>query len=192
MAMERVTLRRGLRFTKFPTMARANYFGLGLLLTALVALPAAAADGPSPEGFWVMKGYVIQVERCGAGICGQLVGLKPGRNPATALDRKNPDPQRRVQLLCGLKLFGGFKQSQSDRAKWEGGWIYNPDDGRTYSSEFRVEPNVLKVRGYFLTPIIGKTVSVVRETTPASRCPQFERSTSASGQQANNAAPEGR
>ena len=173
-------------FTKFGAMARLAPLVLAPML-ALGSAPGQAAESVSPDGYWVMRGYVIQVERCGAGICGQLVALKPGRNPQTAYDRKNPDPQRRTQLLCGLKLFGDFRQARNDRAKWEGGWIYNPDDGRTYSSEFRVEgPNALRVRGYFLTPIIGKSVILTRETVPQSRCPQFEASVPAGTQQANS------
>ena len=178
-----------MRLAKLPPMRRLNAFALGLTLFALGTSPGDAADSASPEGYWVMRGYVIQVERCGAGICGQLVALRPGRNPETALDRKNPDPQRRTRLLCGLELFGGFRQARNDRAKWEGGWIYNPEDGRTYSSEFRVDgPDTLKVRGYFLTPLIGRTVTLSREAEPQSRCPDLLHS-AGGAQQATNEAP---
>jgi uncharacterized protein (DUF2147 family) len=142
------------------------------LLAALWGAPGRAASEVSPEGYWLTKGYLVHITRCGPAFCGQLAGLRTSNRPDSArLDSRNKDSSKRSRPLCGIALFGDFRPSPREAGKWEGGWIYNPDDGRTYSSEARLQsPDRLKVRGYIGLPLIGRDLILVRAQEPAPRC----------------------
>ena len=61
------------------------------------------------------------------------------------------------------------------QAEWEGGWIYNPRDGKTYRSTMKLgEDDTLEVRGYILSPIFGRTIVLIRGEEPAERCDASE------------------
>ncbi|NJR20288.1 MAG: DUF2147 domain-containing protein [Hyphomonadaceae bacterium] len=62
------------------------------------------------------------------------------------LDTNNPNPALRTRPLIGLNILSGFTR-QADNS-YKGGTIYNPEDGRTYRSEFRLKPDGrLEVKG---------------------------------------------
>jgi uncharacterized protein (DUF2147 family) len=80
-----------------------------------------------------------------------------------AHDNKNPDPAFRQRLLCGLTILQGLQPAGLEH--WDGGWLYNPDDGRTYrvSAELR-SADVFKARIYLGVPIFGETKTLQRVT----------------------------
>jgi uncharacterized protein (DUF2147 family) len=132
----------------------------------------AAQAQASPEGYWVDEdnSFVVEVARCGAHLCGEIVGLQP--SDAHQLDVRNSDKTKRQRSWCGLDVMGNLKQSPREAGKWEGGWVYNPKDGKTYSSEMRLDgPDRLKVRGYVLGPMFGKNLNLYRENSVTFRCP---------------------
>ncbi len=44
--------------------------------------------------------------------------------------------------------------------KWTGGRLYDPKNGHTYSGEMvLVSPDRLRLKGYFLIPLFGKTTT---------------------------------
>jgi uncharacterized protein (DUF2147 family) len=143
----------------------------------LTVTPSHAATEASPEGYWLTKGFVVRISQCGSAFCGELVGLNRSSRPDDVrLDSRNKDPSQRTRPLCGMDLLGDFQPSKREAGKWEGGWIYNPDDGKTYSSEVRLQgPNTLKARGYFLVPLLGRDITLVRESSPTARCPGADR-----------------
>lgn len=123
-------------------------------MISIIAAAAIAAAGPDVAlGRWKteVRNGIVEIERCGASICGKLVtsdGLKA--NPALA-DVKNKDAALRSRPLRGLTILSGFAR---DGAAWSGGSIYNADDGKTYSA--RVTPegaDRLKVRGCIFVPL---------------------------------------
>jgi len=67
-------------------------------------------------------------------------------------------------------VLGNFVPS-SKAGAWEGGWVYNPENGKTYKSvmEF-VGGGTLKVRGYVLVPLFGRNETLTRVSAPARRC----------------------
>lgn len=68
-------------------------------------------------------------------------------------DGKPPhDPKGR--LNCGLEILQIGRQT--DPGIWAGK-IYNPDDGSDWNCEVWVEGNTLRLRGYVVTPLLGKT-----------------------------------
>ena len=108
-------------------------------ITAL-AVPRSMAWAAVPQGVWLIEGKAaVQIYGCDGLLCGRVVWLQIPRDPQGQLgrDTKNPDPALRQRLLCGLTIIWGVQPAGPDR--WQGGWFYNPDDGKTYdlSAELR-------------------------------------------------------
>jgi uncharacterized protein (DUF2147 family) len=56
-----------------------------------------------------------------------------------------PDPALRDRRLLGSQILGGFRKRDDE---WVDGWIYNPEDGRTYSASLRMgAAGELRLRG---------------------------------------------
>ncbi len=130
------------------------------------------ADQSALTGFWVTDdgNWVVQIKPCSGGFCGQLVGLKVARK-TPRIDFHNPDPAKRDRPLCGLILMGGFTPSIDIAQDWVGGWVYNPQNGKTYSGKMWLDgPDTLKVRGYVLIPLFGRVETLTRETGRINRC----------------------
>jgi uncharacterized protein (DUF2147 family) len=149
-----------------------------ILLGAALCLSAASARADDPSsavGFWVTQdhGGVINIVPCDAGLCGYIVGLRTD-HPAGALvsDVHNPDPAKRNEPICGLHLMGDLKAVKGSAAKWDGGWVYDPESGSTYKAEMQLSgPNVLKLRGYLGITLFGRTETWKRESGDAkNRC----------------------
>lgn len=149
--------------------------GLGLSLITGIG-PSLAQDAPeSVFGFWVNRnGWVIEAAPCGDGICGQIVAVGGTSSNPQRYDEFNPDPALRTRPLCGLTIFGSFEPN-GEPNEWEGGWIYNPRDGETYSSNMALaEDGNLEVRGYVLSPMFGRTIVLTPGEKPAEFCDQSE------------------
>ncbi len=136
-----------------------------LLLIILTAAPAGAVDADSVIGFWITqdKDALFEIYRCGSVYCGKISSLEEPNYPPTEeqmpgrpkVDRYNPNPALRNRPLAGLPLMSGFDY-QGDNL-WKG-FIYNPEDGRTYRCNFSMAgENLLKVRGYIGIPLLGGT-----------------------------------
>lgn len=68
-------------------------------------------------------------------------------------------------------LIGGFTPVSDAKDKWENGWVYDPDTGSTYSGEAEVvDADTINVRGYVLVPMLGETITLVRQTGAIVRC----------------------
>jgi uncharacterized protein (DUF2147 family) len=52
-------------------------------------------------------------------------------------DLNNPDPALQTRTILGLPLITGFKPNGA--GKWNGGKIYNPQDGKTYNSKLELD-----------------------------------------------------
>ena len=122
-----------------------------LLAALAAAAPAGTPADPAPgvSGRWITPGRdgVFRIDRCGAGLCGWLVGMRyDGSMPLDVYHR----PQ------CGLMLLSGFRPADA-AGRWHGS-ILDPDSGRSYQATiWSPAPNVLKLRGYLLLPILGQT-----------------------------------
>jgi uncharacterized protein (DUF2147 family) len=153
-----------------------------LLLVAL-ALAAPASGTPEPEGnrdirgLWVdhregdRRKVAVWIEDCDGLLCGRIYWLKKplSAGGAPKRDRHNPDAALRDRPLCGLPILTGFRRVEEDQ--WSAGRIYNPNDGRTFSSTIHLEPDgSLQVRGYVGFTLFGKTVVWVRPREALARC----------------------
>ncbi|MEI7607290.1 MAG: DUF2147 domain-containing protein [Rhodospirillaceae bacterium] len=140
---------------------------LAVLLLAMASLPAAAepaaAEKDSAFGVWFTQDHdaAFDLYPCAEGaLCGRLIWMADespdpgGEGPPR--DLKNPDPAKRSHTLCGMELLTGFHQDED--GIWDGGRIYNPEDGELYRVRIDVRgPFTLGLRGYILIPLLGRT-----------------------------------
>lgn len=113
-----------------------------ILSLSLAALLASAADLPvQASGLWRTPsdgGSLVRVEPCGGKLCGSIVSSpRLTVNPAQQ-DVLNTDATRRGRKLKGLRILEVTPRADGLRAD---GWVYNPEDGRTYKGALRVEPD---------------------------------------------------
>lgn len=123
-------------------------------MIGLSMLAAAAAMSPDVAlGRWrtETRNGIVEVERCGASICGKLLSSDGLRANPNMLDSKNKDVSLRGRRLMNLQFLGGF--TRGDR-EWDGGTIYNGDDGGTYKATVTpIDADHLKVRGCIVWPL---------------------------------------
>ncbi len=146
-------------------------------MLAVGAPPLLAADGQSPVGLWKndAEGWVVETFACRSGICGRLVGFRPGERGPDPKDTHNPNPAARYRPLCGMVLLGGFAPARSKAppggAAFEGGWIYDPVSGSTYSGQaWMTGPDTMELRGYVGMPFFGRTLTMTRTHDITNRC----------------------
>lgn len=129
---------------------------------ALVAVAASStAQGSAAaeriEGTWLNgKGDgKVEIYRCDGKYCGKIVWLTvPGVK--VPLDVHNPDPALRHRKLQGLRVIDGLEYDGD--TTWSGGTIYDPRSGHTYSFKASLKgDDVLRLRGYVLLPLFGRT-----------------------------------
>ena len=123
-----------------------------LVVMLLAAVNAPAADGVM--GDWVSGSRsVVRVYACGTDVCLKVVRLPP--NPPSLVDVKNPDTKLRGRAICGLDIGTGFRRV--DAAHLEGGWLYDPQSGKTYRGTIAVSGDVMSLRGYVGIPLFGRS-----------------------------------
>lgn len=140
------------------------------IILACMLLPAAAlASGEADAilGVWwnQEKDAHIEIYKCGQEYCGRIVWLKEpdyaadsreGVPGTPVLDHNNPDPALRRVPVMGLRIVHGLSYAGDDL--WKGGRIYDPKNGKTYSSKITlVSRNRLDLRGYIGISLLGRT-----------------------------------
>jgi uncharacterized protein (DUF2147 family) len=143
---------------------------LGILALGVACLFSSAAHAQNQDaivGKWLNQEKEAQIEiaPCGGKYCGKIIWLQepnyPPQDPKgmgdkPKVDRENPDPAKKGRPILGLNLVWGFTFAGENR--WEGGFIYDPRDGKTYKCKMTLEtPDHLKVRGFIGISLIGKT-----------------------------------
>ena len=95
-------------------------------------------------GLWWTEGKKAKVEiyKNGDHFEGKVVWLEKN-------DRGDDHP------LMGKKLIHGFRQQD---ARWIGGKVYDPENGKTYDSILKLQGKSLEVRGFIRMPMFGKSV----------------------------------
>lgn len=97
---------------------------------------------------------LIKIEVVGDSLTGTAVG---GEN-RDGRDDKNPDPSLRNRPLLGINILSGFRSENREMTKWTGGTVYDPNNGKTYSSTIEADGDSLKIRGFVGLPLFGRTV----------------------------------
>jgi uncharacterized protein (DUF2147 family) len=119
----------------------------------LLAAAAALASPAALTGRWETptRHGVVEITPCGGSICGRLVDSDGLRANPQLRDVHNRDAGQNGRPLKGLLMLQGF--SPSDKG-WDGGTIYNPDDGGTYKATITmVDADTLKLRGCIVWPL---------------------------------------
>ena len=125
-----------------------------LLLVLLVATGSIFAQnnaGDKVLGTWLNeeKDGKIEIYKSGNKYFGKLVFDGSSRT-----DIKNPDPKLRSRKLQDLVLLTNFTY---DDGEWEGGKIYDPKSGKTYSCIMKFKGNILQIKGYIGITLLGRT-----------------------------------
>jgi len=136
-----------------------------LLLAVLGAAVAARASGATPVGVWYAEGGTarVQIEPCGAELCGRVVWLRsPLDDDGCDLrDRRNPNPALRGRKVAGLEILRGLTPRAD--GTWRSGRIYDPTSGSTYTCQLTLDgDDRLRLRGYVGVPLIGRTTTWTR------------------------------
>ena len=138
---------------------------LGLGLFAAIAHAQA-----TPAGLWKTiddeskkEKSLIRITEAGGVFTGKLEKLlDPSAKPDAVCDLCTDD--RKDKPVVGMTLIKNVKQSDSDKGRWDGGEILDPNNGKTY--KVRLTPGeagkTLAVRGYIGAPMLGRTQTWVR------------------------------
>jgi uncharacterized protein (DUF2147 family) len=90
----------------------------------------------------------------------------PRGRPLT--DGLNPDQSRRNTPICGLQIIGNLGRGNRG---YEGGWIYNPEDGSRFDVDIRLKSSdQLIVHGYAGIRLLGETFTWTRAPDTLQRC----------------------
>lgn len=140
---------------------------LAMTMALLFSSAVQAQNQDAIVGRWWNQEKEAQIEiyPCDGKYCGKIIWLKEPNYPANdpkgmggqpRVDRENPDPTKRGQPILGLNLVESFTYAGGNL--WEGGFIYDPREGKTYKCKMTLEtPDNLKVRGFIGIALIGKT-----------------------------------
>ncbi|MES3018599.1 MAG: DUF2147 domain-containing protein [Bacteroidota bacterium] len=132
-----------------------------LIIFLLIAASAAFAQNREAlVGKWLTAtgDAQIQIYPVSGKFSGKIVWLKKPNDstgkPET--DDKNPDSNIAKRPILGLEMLKGF--TYSNEGIWEGGSIYDPKTGKTYSCKISmVDNNKIYVRGFVGISLLGRT-----------------------------------
>jgi uncharacterized protein (DUF2147 family) len=131
-----------------------------LLLTLLSF--AQNANGKFIGVWWnEEKSSRIEVFEENGKIHGKVVWLKNNTNPdgsSPRTDYNNPDTKLQSRKLIGTRILTNLTWDKGDN-EWEGGQIYDPKSGKTYSCYAVLQKDgTIYMKGYVLgMPFLGKS-----------------------------------
>ena len=135
------------------------------LFTVLVSL--AWPENSSVLGEWTTpNGSVVSIYRCGSAVCARVVAVSS--QAPSHVDAQNPNPALRSRPLCGLQIGANFHLTAPNHA--EGGRLYDPKSGNTYSGWMTSSGDLLKLRGYIGISLFGRTETWIRARQPVAPC----------------------
>lgn len=140
---------------KKPARVRWNIAMLVALTLATGAALLSEARAQANEaiaGNWATRGFgsIVQLRPCvraPEAMCGRIVWLWEPNDAQgrPRMDNHNPDRGLRARSLIGVEIVRGLRETSP--GVWSEGYIYNPDDGRTYTGEIQVRNGALELRG---------------------------------------------
>lgn len=92
----------------------------------------------------------IEVYKKGDKYFGKLAWI----NNASKKDENNPNEKLRDRKLLGLEILTNFTKKGN---VYEGGQIYDPKSGKTYSCKMTPKGDKLEVRGFVGVSLLGRT-----------------------------------
>jgi uncharacterized protein (DUF2147 family) len=143
---------------------------LFVLVSTMLFAVEASAQQSGVMGTWLTQSGVARVKIAPCAdvkngpVCGTIVGLINPKGPDgkvvapdVATDYRNENAALRSRKVIGMPLIWGFKPT-SDANAFEGGQIYNGENGKTYTANLSLQPDgKLRLRGYVGSPLFGET-----------------------------------
>lgn len=122
------------------------------LLAAAMTAAAAPALAADIVGRWrTPTNGEVEIYRCGAALCGRLLGSPRLNREPDLTDQANKDAAKRGRKLKGMTILEGFAGGPTE---WKGGRLYNPEDGNTYTGVITAMDGVtLKLKGCVVAPL---------------------------------------
>jgi uncharacterized protein (DUF2147 family) len=105
-----------------------------------------------PTGRWITADNqaVIQIAPCGAGLCGQIVGLAHPSNPTPINWQGHPQ--------CGMTILQTTASTDATGNRDWAGIVQDPRNGIIYHATMMLDAfRHLLLHGYVLLPALGKT-----------------------------------
>lgn len=144
-----------------------------LLLLLAVLLPLAlcaqkTTDADRILGVWFNgeKTSKIEVFKTTKGdFAGRIIWLKEpnDENGKAKTDHKNSDAKLKLRPLLNMTVLTGL--GYKAKGKFDGGTIYDPKSGNTYSCKGELsDDNTLKLRGFMGVSLLGRTDTWTRTT----------------------------
>ena len=131
--------------------------GVAMIAALMAVADPAWAQDSSLLGRWrtTAQGGIVEIHKCGAGLCGRIVDAAPLRRDPNQTDVRNPDPALRSRPLRGLRVLDGFTGGPMT---WTGGPLYDPDSGQRAGRGVLtlIEGGRLSVRGC-IAPLLCRT-----------------------------------
>jgi len=126
---------------------------LSIMALMLLVVPRGYAEDGLLGQWTEPGGSTIAIYRCDTGVCAKLVAL--GKHVPARTDAQNPDSSLRKRSLCGLQIGTSFHLNGPNAA--DGGELYDPKSGKTYSGSMTSLGDTLKLRGYVGIRLFGRT-----------------------------------
>jgi uncharacterized protein (DUF2147 family) len=141
-------------------MHKTSFFGK-LVLSVLVLFSAVVAHAQAEGKWWnEEKTAHVEVYKASNGkLAGKIVWLKEPNDEAgkPKTDPENPNEKLRSRSRLGMVILVGLDKTTTP-GYWDGGKIYNPKTGKTYTCNMTALPDgTLKLRGFIGLSVIGKT-----------------------------------
>ena len=140
-------------------MKKQSIIIISILLLAVVNTFSQNMTGDRILGFWLNedKDARVEIYKSGNQYFGKLIWGKEmyeadGKTPRK--DVENKDPKLRSRNLKDLIMLSGFAYHDD---VWDGGEIYDPRNGSTYSCTLKLKGSKLDIRGYIGISLFGKT-----------------------------------
>lgn len=135
-----------------------------LSIITLTMFAVALTMAQDVVGKWKLEdgSAIVEIYQNGNVFNGRIVWLKIPNGPdgKPALDMNNPDKKLRSRKLMGMNMLHNLKASNGE---YNGGSIYDPNNGKTYNCSMKVEGKTLKVRGSLdKKGIFGRTMDWFR------------------------------
>jgi len=138
-----------------------------LLFIACLVFSVTLVHGQADKivGIWVPAKGTSQVrifKATNGKYYGKVEWLKEDKEK---LDVNNPDEKLRDKKVWGLMILKDFVYN-TDKNRWEGGTVYDPDNGKTYDCYmwFNGNENTMTLKGYVLgMKFIGRAEDWKRE-----------------------------
>lgn len=142
-----------------------------VLLALMIGLTnnLAAADASTPVGQWKtiddetnVPRSIVEISEVNGELQGRVTKIfyRPDEKPDPVCEKC--DGPRKDQPIIGMIFLWGLKP---DGNGWAGGHILDPKNGKTYNAKLSLQDagNMLRVRGFIGTPLLGRSQTWLRQ-----------------------------